>query len=150
MQRGDAAPVAETLLADAEHYARHGIRDLRRAVLMAAIACEVKVKAILRRHATEAQRSLLDFALDHPHEVTVTAASGLFHKLMLATLGRSLSQDDNKLFKDVERLYKVRNDIAHHGIMPDATDADRVVRATRRCFIWLDNLADPGRTGPDE
>ncbi len=143
IQRGDEAPVAETLLADAEHYARHGIHDLRRAVLMAAIACEVKVKEILRNRASTAQRSLLDFALDNPHEVTVTAADGLFNKLMLATLGRSLRLDDNKLFKDVVRLYEVRNGIAHHGRMPDEAEAGRVVRAARRCFVWLDSLPQP-------
>jgi hypothetical protein len=141
IQQDEEAPIAETLLADAEHYALHRVLDLRRAVLMAAIACEVKVKEILRNRATAAQRSLLDFALDNQREVTVTAANGLFDKLMLATLGRSLRLDDKKLFNDVVHLYKVRNDIAHHGIMPDAADADRVVRAARRCFIWLDSQA---------
>ena len=106
---------------------------------MAAIACEVKVKATLRDRASEAQRPLLDFALDHPHEITVSAAGGLFNSLMLATLGRSLSRDDNRLFRDIERLYTVRNAIAHHGRMPDEADVGRV-RAARRCFIWLDSL----------
>ncbi len=73
--------------------------------------------------------------------MTVTAADGLFNKLMLATLGRSLRLDDKKLFNDIAHLYTVRNRIAHHGIMPDSTDADRVVRAARRCFMWLDSLA---------
>ena len=50
---------------------------------MAAIACEVKVKMTLRERADPAQRPLLDFALDNPREVTVTAAYGLFDKLML-------------------------------------------------------------------
>ncbi len=141
IRRDEEAPIAETLLADAEHYARHPVRDGRRAVLMAAIACEVKVKTTLRDRASEAQRPLLDFALDNPREITVTAAGGLFNSLMLATLGRSLSRDDKPLFKDVERLYTVRNAIAHHGRMPDEADVGRVVRAARRCFTWLDSLA---------
>jgi hypothetical protein len=87
VRQGEEAPIAETLLADAEHYALYRVHDLRRAVLMAAIACEVKAKAALREQATEAQRSLLDFALDSPREITVTAADGLFDKLMLATTG---------------------------------------------------------------
>jgi hypothetical protein len=140
VNRGDEAPVAETLLADAEHYARHSVRDLRRAILMAAIACEVKVKAILRSRATEAQRSLVDFALNNPHEVTVTAADGLFDKLMLAMLGRSLRQEDRQLFLDIKSLYAARNRIAHGGSMPDEAEAGRVVRAARRCFVWLDSL----------
>jgi hypothetical protein len=140
VNRGDEPPVAETLLADAEYYARHAISDFRRAVLMAAIACEVKVKSVLRSRATDAQRSLVDFALDNPREITITAAGGLFDKLMLATLGRSLRQDDRQLFRDVEALYTVRNRIAHSGLMPDEAEAGRVVRAARRCFTWLDSL----------
>jgi hypothetical protein len=140
VNRGDEAPVAETLLADAEYYARHGIRDFRRAVLMAAIACEVKVKAILRDLATDAQRSLVEFALESPREITITAAGGLFDKLMLVTLGRSLRQDNRQLFRDIEALYRVRNRIAHGGLMPDEAEAGRVVRAARQSFIWLDSL----------
>ncbi len=140
VSRDDEPPVAETLLADAEYYARHAISDVRRAVLMAAIACEVKVKAILRDRATEAQRSLVDFALENPREITITAAGGLFDKFMLATLGRSLRQDDRQLFRDIEALYTVRNRIAHGGLMPDEAEAGRVVRAARRCFTWLDSL----------
>lgn len=54
VNRGAEAPVAETLLADAEYYGLYAVRDFRRAVLMAAIACEVKVKAVLRDLATAA------------------------------------------------------------------------------------------------
>lgn len=140
VNRAAEAPVAETLLADAEYYARHAVRDFRRAVLMAAIACEVKVKAILSDLATAAQRPLVDFALENPREITITAAGGLFDKLMLATLGRSLRQDDRQLFRDIETLYRVRNRIAHGGHMPDEAETGRVVRAARRCFTWLDDL----------
>ncbi len=144
--RGDEAPVAETLLADAEYYERHPVRDFRRAVLMAAIACEVKAKAVLRDCATDAQRSLVDFALENPREITLTAAGGLFDKLMLATLGRSLRQDDRLLFRDIEALYTARNAIAHRGLMPDEAEAGRVVRAARRCFTWLDDVAQSSRS----
>jgi hypothetical protein len=143
VNRGHEAPVAETLLADAEYYARYEVRDYRRAVLMAAIACEVKVKAILRDRALAEQKPLVDFALDNPREVTVTAASGLYDKLMLATLGRSLRRDDRQLFRDIEHLYTVRNNIAHRGAVPSEADAGRAVRGARRCFVWLDSLPEP-------
>ena len=105
------------------------MKDFRRAVLIAAIACEVKVKEVLRQAASEDQRSLLDFALDNPREVTVTAADGLFDKLMLATAGRSLRQDDRQLFRHIQELYTVRNRVAHSGRLPDKPEAGRVVRA---------------------
>ena len=140
IERDQQPPVAETLLADAEYYIGHKVRDYRRAILMAAIACEVKVKAVLRQRATDAQRPLLDFALDNPREITITAADGLFDKLMLATLNHSLRKEDKQLFNDVQSLYRTRNAIAHHGRMPNEAEAGRVVRAARRCFIWLDGL----------
>jgi hypothetical protein len=138
--QGNEAPVGETLLADAEYYVGHAVRDFRRAVLMAAIAWEVKVKDVLRHVASEEQQSLLDFALENPREVTVTAADGLFDKLMHATSGRSLRQDDRQLFKHIQELYTVRNRIAHSGRLPDELEAGRVVRSARRCFTWLDGV----------
>lgn len=140
VSHGTKVPIAETLLADAEYYGSHSVKDFRRAVLMAAIACEVKVKGVLRVLATEETRPLLDYALDNPREVTVTAATGLFDKLMLATTQRSLRLDDRPLFKEIDEMYKVRNRIAHSGLMPDEAEAGRVVRAARRCFTWLDSL----------
>jgi hypothetical protein len=148
VRRDQEAPVAETLLADAEYYANHGVNDLRRAVLMAAIACEVKVKEVLRGRASDVQKTLVDFALDNPREIALTAAGGLFDKLMLATLGQSLKRDDKMLFQNIVLLYEVRNRIAHRGTMPDTAEARRVVNAARRCFMWLDNLPVSQVDGP--
>jgi hypothetical protein len=145
---GAVAPIAETLLADAEYFVSHPVTDFRRAVLMAAIACEVKAKEVLRALATEEQQPLLDFALGNPREITVTAAGGLFDKLMDATAHRSLRREDRDLFKQIEELYTVRNGIAHSGRMPDQAQTNRAVRAARRCFTWLDSLAPPARDSP--
>jgi hypothetical protein len=142
IEEGRVTPVPETLLADAEYHAEYKVHDFRRAVLMAAIACEVKVKTTLRERVAPAQRSLLDFALDNPREVAVTAAYGLFDKLMLATLGKSLRVDNRSLFRDIEHLYKVRNQIAHHGAVPTESDTRRAVRGARQCFTWLDSLRE--------
>jgi hypothetical protein len=136
--RHDEAPVAETLLADAEYYARHMVNDVRRAILMAAIACEVKVKEVLRGRASPETLPLIDFALENPREITVSVAGGLFHKLMRTAHGRSLSDENNVLFHRIERLFTVRNSIAHRGVLPDAVETRQLVAAARQCFQWLD------------
>jgi hypothetical protein len=139
---GEEPPLAETLLADAEHLAWAGGEpaDPLRAVLMAAIACEVKVKAVLRQGIDPAREPLLDFILDNPREITLTAVDGLFNKLMLTAHGRSLRTDDKDLFKKVIRLFEVRNALAHRGERPDAEEFRDLVRAARQAFNWLDTI----------
>jgi hypothetical protein len=105
---------------------------------MAAIACEIKVKENLRERIDEDKLPLLDFNLDSPREVTVTAADGLFNKLILLTQGRSLRVDDKDLFKRIVELFEVRNRVAHRGEWPDPEKARDLVRAARMTFVWLD------------
>jgi hypothetical protein len=131
-------PTAETLLADAEALARHGRDDAARAVLMAAVACEVKVKANLQSNASEDTKRLIDFILTHPNEVTVTAVDGYFDKLMETAQGRSLRTAHKPLFNDLKKLFSVRNAIVHRGQLPDADTARGLVFAARRAFKWLD------------
>ena len=52
-------PVAETLLADALYFIQLNPSDCQRAVLIAAIACEVKVKDILRKKTPPDRMSLI-------------------------------------------------------------------------------------------
>ena len=145
LERGEAAPIAETLLADAEYLAWgvHAAPDALRAVLMAAIACEIKVKENLRSRIDDDKLPLLDFILENPREVTVTAADGLFNTLMLVAQGRSLRTDNRDLFKKVVELFEVRNRVAHRGEWPDAEKARELVRAARSAFSWLDQTGTP-------
>jgi hypothetical protein len=80
---GESPPLAEVLLADAQHLATDGLqfvsKDGLRAVLMAAIACEVKAKVNIRERAKPEQRQLIEYLLGNPREITVTAADGLFN-----------------------------------------------------------------------
>jgi hypothetical protein len=61
-------PIGETFLADALHFAWAHPPDLPRAVLLAAIACEVKVKQILRERTTSSIRPMIDVLLEN-HEI---------------------------------------------------------------------------------
>jgi hypothetical protein len=135
----ESPPIPESLLSDAQFLAWElDPPDATRAVLMAAIACELKVKKSLQERCPDDQADLLDFVLENPREITVTAADGLFDKLMEVAQGRSLRKADPELFKRIRRLFEVRNNIAHRGIAPASEEASGLVRAARDAFTWLD------------
>jgi len=131
------SPIAETLLADALYFVGLDPPDYQRAVLIAAIACEVKVKDTLRQKSASDHKPLIELILGNPHDWSV-AAVALFDKGMAAALGRSLKSDDREMYKDINRLFEIRNGIAHRGEKPEENEARRVVLAARKVFRWLD------------
>jgi hypothetical protein len=143
----EVPPIAEVLLADAQHLATAGLQfassDGLRAVLMAAIACEVKVKGNLRERASDEQKALIEYMLSNQREVTLTAAE-LFNKIMKASQGRSLRDADSKLFKEVTELFQLRNLVAHQGKPPTVEEARRLVGVAKRVFRWLDEKPESG------
>src|SRR5436305_10233766 len=68
-------PIAETFLADALHFAWARLADLQRAVLLAAIACEVKVKRVLRDKTTPGILPMLDVLLENTRDWSLAAAA---------------------------------------------------------------------------
>jgi hypothetical protein len=133
-------PPALALLADARHLSMRPPQDWLRAVLAAAIATEVRVKQALRSAATDDARPLVDLLLDNPRDASLAAAN-LFDKAMQAVCGRSLRIEDKGLFKEVESLFRVRNEVAHHARRPTAERGARAVQAAVGAFAWLDSLA---------
>ncbi len=149
---GDGRPTVEVedqLLADARQMILSRPSDILRsqrplvqhAVLLAAVAAEVKIKRTLKRVTSADKLGLIDNILDNPREVSV-AAVNLFHTTMNATIGRSLKQDDPSLFADIIRLFKVRNRVAHRGEQTTPEEARRLVSAAVRACRWLDELPD--------
>jgi hypothetical protein len=124
------------LLADALHHANANPPEFRRAVLLAAIALETKVKVRLRDLAKPANLPLLDFILANPRDVSVSAAV-LFDRVLQCAAGRSLRIENKALFKRLERLFEVRNKLAHRGIKPSDVEAKDGVFAAREVFAWL-------------
>jgi hypothetical protein len=144
-RRGDPLPIAESLLRDAEYLAWHmHPSDLVRAGLLAAIACEAKIKSTLRNLAPAGTRDLLDLVIDNSREVTLQAAS-LFHLGARATVGRSLKDEQPNLYKRIVRLFELRNGIAHREEFPDELEAGDVVRAARAAFDWLEGITSGDR-----
>src|ERR1035438_5171317 len=105
-------PIAESLLADAFYFIGLDPPDCQRAVLIAAIACEVKVKDTLRQKVSADHLPLVELILENPRDWSL-AAPALFDKGIEAALGRSLRSDDRAVYKGITRLFEARNRIAH-------------------------------------
>ena len=142
-----APALADSLLADAR-FANWptGNPDRRQAVLLAAIACEVKIKASLRELARREQFELVSLVLENPRDISLAAAT-LLDKALYAICGRSLRLDNKDLYKDARRLFEDRNAIAHRG--GDRLIDDRLtvhvatahVATARSIFDYLNSLS---------
>jgi hypothetical protein len=147
----DPAP-EDLLLADARHASsllavtamwKYQRRDTARVVLLSAIASEVRVKRALRENAPREFLDLLDVVLDNPRDVTIAAAQ-LLDKPMQAAIGISLRGADKQLFRDVTKLFELRNRVAHYAYKPTLTEAQGSLETAVRLSGWLGSLEGPG------
>ncbi|RAG81553.1 hypothetical protein DN069_32380 [Streptacidiphilus pinicola] len=69
------------------------------------------------------------------------AAFALFDHGIKAVTGRSLREENKELFKEVSRLFTVRNGIAHGGEGPFMNEVRRHVATAGQVFAWCDCLA---------
>lgn len=106
--------------------------DTKRAVLLAAIALEVKTSETLLAKADQTARPVVDLLLSR--EVSVNF---LLTKVSKTVLGEALKEFDGRLAKATAELYKLRNDIAHRGITPAPDQAREAVKAAEDVFAWL-------------
>ena len=116
-------PSAEILLADARFLIGAAEpRDPSRALLIAAVACEVKIKTLLRQLSTPEQEPLIGLLLESPRD-WLMAASALFDKPLRIITGRSLKDADRQLFTRIVQLFERRNALAHRGHIPTTNEA---------------------------
>jgi hypothetical protein len=86
----------------------------RESLLLAAVACEVKIKQTLREVCPPESRALLDYALDNPREVTLQAA-GMYDKPAKSVAVRSVRDTDKALWKGIEALFKTATTLPIEG-----------------------------------
>ncbi len=132
-------PLGDVLIADGRHLLTLGKPNPSQAVLLAAIGSEVKVKATLRANADATQGLLVDYILGNPRDVTVQAAN-LFDQVMFLVAGRSLKADNKPVFKALQKLFELRNAVAHRGKVVSVDDAGPAVSAAVDAAKWLDSL----------
>ncbi len=147
----------EVFLADAGYFLQHGnslitylsssiitlenrhFHDFQRAILHAAIACEIKVKLALRQKVFPQGLPLVEALISSPRDFSMSAA-GLFDKAMRSAVGVSLKDSDRKLFNRIQALFEKRNKIAHSGTLVSQEEASECVAAAREVFAWLEDL----------
>lgn len=138
--------LAETFLSDARYTAynfEHA--NLRQAVLLAAIACEIKVKEVITTLASSEQAPLVSLLLENPRDWSMGAAT-LFDKGMNAVCGRSLRDENRNLYKEIDLLFQDRNKIAHKGGSGLSTD-DMLLKhisSADSVFQWLNGITTDG------
>jgi hypothetical protein len=135
---GEQPPLADSLLADALFMAQDAEPvDLSRALLVAAIACELKIKATLRERAGDAQHELVDVLLANPRDWALSAVAH-FDAPLKAVAGVSLRGDaDRELWKDAVVLFERRNALVHRGVVPSDDDALDSIKTAVAIFRWL-------------
>jgi hypothetical protein len=106
--------------------------DTKRAVLLAAIALEVKTSETLLAKADQSAQPLVDLLLTREMSVNF-----LLTKVAKTIFGETLREFDGRLAKATAELYKLRNDIAHRGITPAPDQARDAVKAAEDVFAWL-------------
>ncbi len=68
------------------------------------------------------------------------SASELFGHISQAILGRNLRADDQPLFRKVEKIFQLRNRMAHRGAEPTQADVAPLVVDAYRVFEWLSQV----------
>lgn len=140
LARQEVVPVAQALLADAWHLGEGPeVPDAERAVLLAAIACEVRTQEFLRQHVPVTRRALLEVTLRRTSTLSV-----LLHDVFQAALDVSLKETDRPLYKRIEDLTRQRNNIVHEGHSqetPEIRGGPALVASD--LFTWLNNCLVP-------
>lgn len=128
-----------SLLADAWHFA-DSVLDLDRATLITAIACEVRVKQVIRDLVAASRLALAELVLRRRSNLPE-----LLDEVLAATLDVSLRVDDPRLFRRVQALTAQRNLIVHTGRpRPGDENLRMPTQIGADLFAWLDGL--PERT----
>lgn len=136
--------ITDSLIADAWHLDdAETANDQDRALLVAAIAAEVRTKQAIRDRVSPEKKALTDLVLSRRSNLPE-----LLDEVMLATLGVSLKKSDAALYERVKELSAQRNAIVHRGRRnPHLKEPHMPTQAVSSLFEWLDAL--PGATAAD-
>lgn len=129
--------IADSLLADAWHLSdAQAANDQDRATLVAATACEVKVKEIIQDRVTLNGKAMARMILSRRSNLPE-----LLDEVLFATLGVTLKKANVSLFRAVCALSAQRNAIIHGGRRnPKADQSLMPAQVGSSLFEWLEQL----------
>lgn len=129
--RQEPVSLADNLLIEAERALAQ--RFPRQAVATCHTALETAASGLLTRGMM--RRGLPDGQIDHL--LSTKSLSSKLDGLLRSYTGFSLKRDNRALWHAFSEMNEVRNDIVHRGGTPRVTDAEFVIRITRRVIEWL-------------
>jgi hypothetical protein len=130
-------PLWARVLADAQYYTwTNEWAAPERAILLAALACELAAKEVLREMAEGSTRALLELLLEHPRDWSM-AALALFGEPMKLIVGQSLREDNRALWNRLDTLFQQRNRVAHRGVRLDIREAQDLTTVAVEATEWL-------------
>lgn len=143
VEGGHEPPPAESLLADARFLVKEAeVVDSQRAVLIAAMGCEIKAKVTMVERVVARDAAMLQLVLRR-----TSSLPRLVDEALRAAVGISLRNADPDLFRKIVKLTEWRNKIVHEGAEVGHADAWTLVAAAQQLFRWLDDLPARGSAG---
>jgi hypothetical protein len=140
--------LTDRLLAQATFWSLHAAAsNPQTAVLLAAIACESHAKSTFQTVLSgEGNGGIGEVMFDKTPPTTFSAAD-LYSRVALAIVGQSLKDADKSTFRALEKLFQLRNKVAHTGELGAALNradslelAQNAVRAARKSVYWLNGV----------
>lgn len=133
---GREVPTSSALLADALFLVEETETvDAHRAILAAAMACEIRIKHALRSRSNPETQGMVNLVLRGKSDIGVLASS-----VAKAVSGRSLKDENPELFSRLQALASIRNRVVHEGASVRPLEARPLVAAASQTFDWLDQL----------
>jgi hypothetical protein len=137
LEASSGVPPEASLLADARFLARDSdLVDGHRAVLAAAMACEIAAKKALRDATSAERRPAIDLLLRRRSSVPE-----LVTDIAEVAVDRSLGKEKPELLARIKELNTCRNRVVHTGTTVEQQDAFHLVQAAEDLFEWLSGLS---------
>ncbi|MEU0794812.1 hypothetical protein ABZ342_32520 [Amycolatopsis sp. NPDC005961] len=109
------------------------------ALVLAATACEIKIKQRLVDLSSDDQSELLELLLPEGRPAKLRVLD-IVKDVTKAIFGRSLAIEDPQLYAKYGELIKARNAFTHRGLDSDYRSSWTHVTTARNVFKWIDSL----------
>jgi hypothetical protein len=146
--------IAKSFLLDAQEEALSMNNNL--AIIGAAVACEVFTKRFISNQAKKIGNEFYDYVIEEVREISIPK---LLDNALKSLAGHSIKEDNKPLWNDLDRLFQVRNKVAHtgecyymsrNGKMKHAVDSVKVMDFIERVyelFEILESYTNPAKAG---
>jgi hypothetical protein len=122
-----------------------GENDLNRAILYAAIACEIFIKEYTEKSAKEKGISQIFWEyLKDPN--TETKVRAYYDQVLHLVKGHSMKRENKEIYNRLDRIFQARNKIMHEGKIPPSWNRNKInelgedIRKVEQIISWVQGL----------